>query len=63
MKAVVMASAGYMGEGVKRNWQFVDYKSILSGAWYGPPGGGDGMYYSCSSNIRKSIACLCTSLA
>ena len=37
MKAVVMASAGYMGEGVKRNWQFVDYKSILSGAWDAPP--------------------------
>jgi len=37
MHAVVMASAGYMGEGVKRNWQFVAYKSILSGAWYGPP--------------------------
>jgi hypothetical protein len=28
----------YFGcEGVKRNWQFVAYKSILSGAWYGPP--------------------------
>ena len=32
-----MGAAAYMGEGVKRNWQFVDFKSILSGAWYGDP--------------------------
>jgi hypothetical protein len=35
MRAVVMGAAAYMGEGIKRNWEFVNYKTILSGAWYG----------------------------
>jgi hypothetical protein len=33
MRAIVMGASAYMSEGIKRNWEFVDYKSILSGAW------------------------------